>query len=445
MGNNSIHAGDRPTRVRWLIFALASATSWFLYLHRYTWNVIRPELIEEYGFSNTELGTVFALFNLTYAFGQVPGGVVCDYFGPHLFLVAIIAVWSLVLPLFGTTSSLAGLGALRLAFGGAQAGCYPALTKVTHVWFPFASRTTIQGFVASFFGRSGGAMSSIVMATVLIGWFGLPWRVALMVMGAAGILFAVILLILLRNRPEEDSRVNEAEVTLIQKGDEPTVEGPRILPFWRVAKNRSMLVFIFQQFLNAGADNVYVALMGSYFIERGYSVAVMGLLASLPLWGGAFGGVAGGIINDALIAMTGNRRWSRSAVGFAGKFFACVFMFVALSQESGVATAWWLFVVKFFTDWTQPTVWGTCTDMGGRYSATTFSIINTAGSVGGIVSPLLFGSVLDFFRRIEVVEGVETEVTNFTPVLYIVAGMYLASAISWLFINCTHSLESDEK
>ena len=31
---------ERPTQVRWLIFALACATSWLLYLHRYAWGVI---------------------------------------------------------------------------------------------------------------------------------------------------------------------------------------------------------------------------------------------------------------------------------------------------------------------------------------------------------------------------------------------------------------------
>ena len=33
-----------------------------------------------------------------------------------------------------------------------------------------------------------------------------------------------------------------------------------------------------------------------------------------------------------------------------------------------------IFTLFNLSDWTQPTVWGACTDMGGRYSATTFSI-----------------------------------------------------------------------
>ena len=77
-----------------------------------------------------------------------------------------------------------------------------------------------------------------------------------------------------------------------------------------------------------------------------------------------------------------------------------------------MAAAWGLFVVKFFSDWTQPTVWGTCTDMGGRYSATVFSIINMAGNVGGIVTPIVLGVILDVYSTTSIVDGVEKMVTN---------------------------------
>ena len=441
-----------PTRVRWLIFVLAGGTSWFLYLHRFAWNIIRPELMNQYELTNTEVDTVFSLFNVSYALGQIPGGMICDYFGAHLFLPVIILSWTLILPLFGmtdklmalfgTSNHLATVGGLRLCFGATQAGCYPALTKVTRQWFPQRTRTTIQGFVASFFGRCGGAMSSIIMVTVLMGWLAMTWQTALLVMSGAGIVFAVLFLIFYRNTPDQDPRVNDAEVALIRDGEESTSLGSRVLPFRRVIKNRSMSVFIFQQLMNAGADNIFVYLMGSYFLTFGIEDPLTrGIVISLPLWGGALGGITGGALNDGLMFVTGNRRWSRSAVGFLGKFLACIFMLITLMQEDGITAGCCLFVVKFFTDWTQPTVWGTCTDMGGRYSATTFSIINTAGSAAGIITPLVFGMILDHYTTIDIVSN--KSVTNFSPILVIVAAMYLVAAICWVFIDCTHSLEHD--
>src|SRR5690242_13554788 len=86
--------GERPTNVRWMIFALACATSFFLYLHRYTWNVIGPELKKDYGYSNKEVQTLGSVFNWTYGAAAIPSGVVCDVVGPHFFLGGLIILWS---------------------------------------------------------------------------------------------------------------------------------------------------------------------------------------------------------------------------------------------------------------------------------------------------------------------------------------------------------------
>ena len=408
---------ERATRVRWLVFALACGASWFLYLHRYTWNFIRPELEKEFGLNNTQLEALFSAFSASYAVGQIPSGVICDLFGAHTFLAVTMALWSLILPFFGMSSTVYQLGGLRFAFGLAQAGCYPALSHVTRTWFPRSSRTIMQGIIVSFFGRSGGAMASIVMGTVLVGLLGFSWRSSLTIMAAAGLAFAVVFWLLYRNRPELDPRVNRAECELIREG-EVDAPGPPVLPPGRVLRNRSMLVFILHQFMNAGADFIYVSLMGSYFIKaHGMDVASAGLLVSLPLWGGALGGVAGGFVNDGLIYATSSRRWSRRLAGFSGHFLACLSMLVAMQPMSGIAVACCLFVVKFCTDSTQPTVWGTCTDLGGRYSATTFSVINTAGNVGQLVTPLLAGGLLDFYSAHVIVNGVEQTITDYTPML----------------------------
>ncbi|MDP6469072.1 MAG: MFS transporter [Pirellulaceae bacterium] len=435
---------ETPTRRRRVIFLLAAGTSFMLYLHRYTWVMVRPELKAEYEFSETQLEGLYTLFNVTYALGQIPGGIVCDFFGPHMFLGIIIALWSLALPTVGLTGSLNGLGASRLAFGAAQSGCYPSLAKVTRLWFPLKGRTALQGLIASFFGRSGGAVSTVIFGAML--GVGLSWRSSLFILSSVGLAFAFLFYRICRNRPEEDPAANQAEVDLIREGEPDSQDGPRVLPFRRAVRNRSLLVFIVQQFMNAGADYVYSAIMASYFIEaRNVSDKfVLGLLASVPLWGGALGGIAGGFINDGLIAVTANRRLSRSIVGFSGKTIACVCLYLSITHPEPMVGASLLFATKFFSDWSQPTVWGTSTDMGGRYSATVFSIINSAGSVGGVVTPLLGGFLLDRYATQSDVAGKLTKIVHYEPVFIMVGIMYLMSATCWLFIDCTNSLDRPE-
>lgn len=463
---------------RWIVFGLAAATSFVLYLHRYTWNFIRPELMSEYRFSNQEMGILDTAFYASYSLGQIPGGIVCDMFGPHLFVGIIIAIWSLTMPCLGLAGSMNGLIAARLGFGAAQAGCYPSLAKVTREWFPIAQRTTIQGLVASFFGRSGGAMSSLLYGSVLMGVFGFSWRIALTLLALLGMLLAVLFIWQCRNRPEDDPRCNAAETALIRAGDDASDDGqPRVLPLKRALKNASLRMFVVQQYMNAGADYVYSVLMGSFFIEsRGVTdKVILGILASMPLWGGACGGVAGGFLNDLLIRTTRSRRRARTIVGFSGKVLACFFLYAALMYPNvplapgligwldgifdtmgiltwlGVdgisdplASAGFLFLTKFFTDWTQPTVWGTSTDMGGRYSATVFSVINTAGGIAGTVTPVMGGWLLDQYATVSVIDGEEVLVTHYEPVFVMVGVMYLLSAVCWLFINSENSLDRDE-
>ncbi|QDV32572.1 MFS transporter [Tautonia plasticadhaerens] len=435
---------DRPTNVRWGVFALACGMSFLLYLHRYTWNIVGPKLQEEYGFSNTQAGLLFSLFYYTYALGQIPSGVVVDRFGPHRFLSAIVVLWSLSLAALGQTAMLWLLGAWRLVFGAAQAGCYPALTKVTRSWFPAGRRTVLQGWIATTFGRGGGALSPILLGTLLMGGLGLSWETSLIILGGLGLAYGLVFFVTFRNSPDEHPGVNERERALIGEGS--TGSGPKsraVLPAGRTFRSRSMRFFVLQQFLDAGSDVVFVSLIGTYFLRaRGFDIAQTGWLASLPLWGGALGGIAGGWLNDRLIAATGSRRWSRSGVGFVGKLIGCVMLALVVRQPGGVAAAWVLMVAKFFSDWSQPTVWGTCTDLGGRFSATVFSVINTAGTLGGVVMPLVFGVVLDAFTT---GTGPDVISTDWGPLFVMLSAMYLGSGLCWLLIDCTRSLDVEEK
>jgi MFS transporter, ACS family, glucarate transporter len=477
--DRSLQSTQNPTKRRWIVFWLAAATSFILYLHRYTWNFIRPELMTEYKFSQEEMGVLDTAFYATYSLGQIPGGIVCDFFGPHLFVGIIMAIWSLTMPCLGLAGSMNGLIGARLGFGAAQAGCYPALAKVTREWFPVGQRTTIQGLIASFFGRSGGAVSSLLFGSLLMGVCGFSWRVALTMLALLGFVLAVLFIWQCRNRPEDDPRCNEAERELIRAGEAILEDDqPKVLPVRRALRNASLRMFVVQQYMNAGADYVYSVLMGSFFIEsRGVTdKVILGILASMPLWGGACGGVAGGLLNDFLIRVTGSRRRARTIVGFSGKVFACFFLYAALTYPNvplapsivawldgifdslgilewlavdgisdPLAAAGLLFLTKFFTDWTQPTVWGTATDMGGRYSATVFSVINTSGGIAGTVTPIMGGLLLGHYATTSMVDGQEVMVTHYEPVFVMVGVMYLLSAVSWLFIDSENSLDRDEQ
>src|SRR5688572_28464264 len=119
---------ERATQVRWIVFALACAASWLLYLHRYSWGVVKYEFARENPHLKAEdLGWLDSAFQATYGLGQVPSGLAADLFGARGILTGSIAVWSLTVAGVAWVAGFWALCAVRAAFGLAQAAAYPVL------------------------------------------------------------------------------------------------------------------------------------------------------------------------------------------------------------------------------------------------------------------------------------------------------------------------------
>ncbi len=413
---------QKPTKIRWLIFALACMTSFVLYLHRYTWGFIKRDVQEEFDWSEWELGFLDSIFNATYAFGQIPSGILCDWFGPQVLLGSIILLWTVSMGSVALATGFVSALVYRAAFGLTQAGCYPTLSKISKLWFPLSVRTSVQGWIATFFGRGGGAASFILVGTVLMGYFKLTWREALYVLTGVGVLFGLMFLWLFRNRPQDHPWSNEAEAELIAEGKPSEVEATGTALRWsRLLKSPNMMVFFVQQFTSAFADNVYVYWIPLYLLTaKNVDTASAGWMAALPLIGGAVGGMIGGVLQNHLIIKTGNRRWVRSLIGMIGKLLATILMFVSLGFDAAVAIVVIFAFVKFFGDWSQPTVWGTITDVAGKNAATVFGAVNTVGSIAGFLAGPLMGLMIMSYSEITPVENqtvAETQIAVDDPTL----------------------------
>jgi sugar phosphate permease len=418
----------RPTGIRWLVLALACLTSWLLYLHRYSWGVIKPEVKSEFGFSDTQLGWLDSAFNLSYALFQVPGGLLGDWLGPAIVLPVIIFAWS------GCVAGTALVGqswsffTVRTLFGLTQAGAYSNISKVTRSWFPLSVRTTAQGLIGSFSGRAGGASAALVVGTLLLGWLQMDWRAAMGWLALAGICFAVAFRLLFTDTPSSHPWANSAEQALVDKEepDRTPASGaqPRLDLSRPALANLAMLML--HGVASAGADMLYVYWIPLFLSEaKGFDPVQMGIFASLPLWGGAAGGAFAGLLNDRLIRFKG-RKFARKAVGLTGKVLASVLVLISLDLEDGRLIMVLLAGAKFLTDWSQPTVWGTITDIAGPASGRVFGAVNMAGSVGAFVS----GPVLGWIKQR----------LGWSILFQTIAGAYVFAGLCWLAIDATRKV-----
>jgi MFS family permease len=428
-GPPPLTAPTRPTRARLLVLALACGLSFILYLHRYAWGFVKKDVSDEFGWDTLTLGWLDSLFGLSYSLGQVPSGVLCDWFGARALLGAGVLGWSLSLAGIAAASGLASMACARLVFGATQAGCYPVLTKVSKNWFPPSMRTTAQGLIATFFGRAGGAASFFLLGTVLLGWLALPWRPAVLILAVLGLVAGALFLLLFRNTPREHPWANEAEVDLITAGDPEAAHATRSRLSWiALFRSRSALFLLLRAAIVNLADVLFVYWLPLYLLTmKGLSHADAGWLAALPLLGGAVGGAFSGALQSRLIRTVGPR-WARSGVGLTGKGLAAVLMLTVPGLEAAGAIVVVFVAVKFFGDWEQPAEWGTATDVGGRSAATVFACVNAAGSLGGFLAGPLIGLLL---RR---------HSAGWTTVFLLIAGEYLLASASWLFIDCRQRL-----
>jgi len=419
----------KPTNVRWAVFGLACATSWMLYLHRYAFALIKPELVKEWDLDKVQLGLLDSAFAVNLTVFQVPFGIAADVWGVHLVLPGLIMLWCVGLGMHASASSPTGLWYARAIFGMGQSAVYSTLSRIAQTWFPSRIRTTLQGVAAISAGRLGGMCSYLIFGSLLLGLLKFDWRTATYVFVGAGVVLAIVFAIVFRNSPRDHPLVNAAEAEMIDgMASAPKPVRMTFVELLRSIRPRgllNLLVLAFQTILSTVADNIYSNWIPLFLWEvHQLKSEAMGIYSSLPLLGGAIAGVIGGVLNDLFIAWTGSRRWSRSFVAFIGKGLAAVLLLTALAwSHNPYLFCGFLFAVKFFGDWSLATSWGVVTDIGGRATASVFALNNATAGVFLIFTPPVIGYLAQHH--------------GWPTVFVTVAVIYAVCALSWLAIDCT--------
>ena len=436
-------ANARPTNVRWTVFTLAFVTSAMLYLHRYIFGFIKPKLASEWRLSNTELGVIDSAFSLCYTGFQFPFAILADAFGVRVVMTGLMVLWMSGLALMAWAPSARWLWYAQALLGMGQSAVYACISRTARTWFPPGIRTTLQGLVAILAGRLGALSSSLVFTTLLLGVWKLDWHKALWIQVATGVALVLTFALVFRDSPRRHPYVNTAEADLIEGGAQTVVTQPalnsermtvrRMLGRVSVRSFFNLMFLSVQSILSTFADNVFSNWIPLFLYQVHHlEFKQMGIYAALPLLGGAIAGLVGGGLNDYLIAVTGNLRWSRVAVGVGGKGIAAIFLLFALSSyDNPYRFCIYLFFVKLFSDCSLATAWGVVTDIGGKATASVFALNNSIAGLGLIAAPAIFGYV--------------SETYGWRAVFVLTAVTYVLCAISWLFINSTIPVLREEE
>jgi sugar phosphate permease len=420
----SVRATQSALKIRHLILFVLCLMYFIAYIDRVNISVAGPTLRKELGLTATELGLIFSAFAYPYAAMQIVGGWMADRFGPRLVLAVLSLLWATATILTGLSWGVASLVVFRILVGVGEGGAFPTATRAFSCWLPVRERAFAQGITHSF-ARLGGAVTPPLVVAIVARY---GWREAFYVLGAASLTWTAVWLVSFRDTPEEHPWVTGAELAAIRAGGESARAARGPTP-WRQIVSRMWLVTVVD-FCYGWSLWVFLTWLPSYLSDaRGFDLDRIALMTTLPLLGGVVGDTLGGVISDAIFRRTGNLRLARRTLLVVGLGGAFVFIIPAIVTGSALGAVYLLAAAFFFLELTNAVLWTLPLDIAGQYAGTAGGIMNTGFGVAGMISPVVFGVLIQRTGRYEL------------P-FFISAGLLLVGALCALGIDPTLKVDS---
>ena len=104
------------------------------YIDRASLSVAMPLIAKEFNLGPAMQGVILSSFFWTYAFMQIPGGMLADRFKPRIVIATATIFWGGFQALAAICTTSTALLMTRLGLGAAEAPIYPAGGKLNAIW-----------------------------------------------------------------------------------------------------------------------------------------------------------------------------------------------------------------------------------------------------------------------------------------------------------------------
>jgi ACS family hexuronate transporter-like MFS transporter len=289
----------RVGRVRWWIVWTLFFSTVANYISRQTFSLVVPIISAQYHLTNTDLGKIFAAFQVSYAVTWLLGGIFLDAVGTRIGLAVAVVFWSVVNIFTGFASTVFGFASFRFLLGIGEGFNWPGASKTVAEWFPSQERSLAVAIFDS--GSSvGGAVAALSIPLIAIK-FG--WRSAFVFSGLIGFVW-LLMWLRVYDLPDRHPRVTPEEVSYIRAGqDLPSVSPERGLRRWlKLARDRNVWGIVLGRALTDPIWWFYIAWLPKYLSDaRGFSLERIALFAWMPFIAADLGNFTGGLISGYCI------------------------------------------------------------------------------------------------------------------------------------------------
>jgi ACS family hexuronate transporter-like MFS transporter len=382
------------TNYRWVICGLLFFATTINYIDRQILSLLKPMLDTELGWTNEQFGWANSAFQAAYAISLIFFGWFVDRFGTKIGYAVSIAAWSIAAIGHAFVFTLGGFIVARVALGLGEGGNFPAAIKATAQWFPKKERA----FATSIFNAGANVGNVIAPALVPLIAIHLGWHWTFIFAGIAGFFWLIFWFPLFAS-PRESRRVSPAELEYIESDAEEAGESEGKVTWGQVLRHRQAWSFIVAKFLTDPVWWFFLIWLPDYFKrERGLDiksswvllVTIYLIITVLSI----FGGWVTGYLTK--------RGWSVTRARKTGMFvFALCVVPIVFATSVGNWTAVFLIGLAGAAHqaWSA-TIYTTVSDMfPKRAVAKLIGVGGAAGSVGGMLFPVIAGKLLDSFTN----------------------------------------------
>ncbi|XP_046658349.1 sialin-like isoform X1 [Homalodisca vitripennis] len=336
-------------------------------------------------------GVILSSFFYGYLSTQLLGGWLAARLGGKFVLgigVFVTALLTILTPPIAATSFYLFVFA-RILEGLFEGVTYPAVHAIWARWAPVQERSFLVGF--SLCGTPLGTVLGLQMSGVLGSVLG--WRAIFYITGLMGLVWSIVWLLVVRDRPEDDSGISPEELHFIQNSigsvpaarkhvTHPWLKILTALPFWAIVVGNFCLCWSHYTMLI-----LLPTLMKDVF---DYNLAESGLVTSLPylmmgLTTQFMGGISDWLQNTNVLSITKIRKLflSGSLIGEA------CFLFLAGHMRTPTLVILCLIADFALEGITLSNYYVNCLDIAPQHASVIFGISNTFASASGIISPML--------------------------------------------------------
>lgn len=379
------------SKIKRRIIPIAILGLFIAFIDRTNLSVAGHSMSDTLKLSPAAFGLAAGLFYLGYILTEVPSNMAIRRFGAKRWIARIMISWGLITVLTMFVNTAESLYVARFLLGIAEAGFYPGILFWMSFWLPARSLTRAYSLFQLGIPISL-ALGSVVTAQLLrldgVGGL-LGWQWVFLIEGGAAVLMGLMTLKFMANNPSEAEWLSGHEKQQLAKilkhdaaGDEETVGHGRALKeiFGSGAAWSYSACYLFMMI---GFWTVTYWLPQILQDRMKVDAVQAGLLSAVP-W----------IISGASLLIV-SKRIERG--GSIGRSLVLVLLFCAVGFTiSSIATASWIaFVGLCMAACIQaavPLLFSyPSRHFAGSQAAVALAMVNSIGSLGGFIGPVLLG------------------------------------------------------